>query len=306
MLSGESVTLNLILRKLSWGPFTVIVSWSAEWLACAGDLALGGGVEQVGEASGVLVALQQPVVHERERDDAQLQNVGVRTEAESIGVRRHGQPVLLPHAIGRERREMFERGAEDVFDDEHASDGAEDDALRSERTVSHIRPAGLQRADDGRDLPKEEQHRARVDEAAFVLGCLQHLGKPPALGDVRDDGEAAVGTREPADAAHSGRAPMLKRGDLLRARLQARFEGRVGGQLRPQPENLQVPAGAIGNHDAVPEAVEEAGVGDGCAGHGSAPFRCTGTRRDNKTGGKPARMEPADVGRQPICHQRLS
>ena len=189
---------------------------------------------------------------------------------------------------------MFERAPENVLDDEHAPGGTEHHAFGAQRPVADVGAARLKRGDDRRHLAKQEEDAARVNEPPFVLGRLQHLGQAPALGDVRHHREASIGAWKPADAPYAGGGAVLEPRQLLRAGLQVALEGRIAGEIGPKTKDLEVPTGAISDHDAIPESVEEAGGCDGCAGHGSAPFNCTGTRRDNKTARKPARMKPAE------------
>ena len=123
---------------------------------------------------------------QRQRDDAELRDVGAVIEPRQPRRSRHRDAQFPPVALLREAQ-LLERRSEHVLDDDQARAGRDDQALGADRAVRDVGHVLVQHRDCRHQLAQQAERGVDVERDVGRLGEAQDLGQPRAGGDVGDE-----------------------------------------------------------------------------------------------------------------------
>jgi hypothetical protein len=148
-------------------------------------------VEQRVEARRVVLGCDTTSKKNRQRDESELDDVGVSVEmhlAVESGDRDDAE--IPPQLIGRQPQ-LIERRADDVFDDDDAAVGRDDDPFRRQRAVGDAAAVRVEIRHCGRQLTNQPRDERRVHAGARMT-ALEHFIEPLARRVRRHQRQAIV------------------------------------------------------------------------------------------------------------------
>jgi hypothetical protein len=185
-----------------------------------------------------IVAGQRPAHQQRERHHSQLQNIRPLIDQRQARRSRNGHPELSPQSIFRELQ-LFERRAQNMFDDDEARIRRDDDAFGTERSVRCISRVLVECCHRGHELPDEAQRRVASEDNVLLRRRREQIREANARHGVGDQRQGACRIGEPLDASNLGEVGMAEVCQAADALAQREFERGNGRQLAVQAENVE-------------------------------------------------------------------
>ena len=202
----------------------------------------------------ILVIAQRPAENQRERDDANLRDVGAMIEMRRPRRSWQRDAEVFPVLLVREAK-LLERRAHHVFDDDEPRVRADDDALRRNRAVRGVSRVLVQHGHRRHKLPDQAQRRVDVEREVRELGNCDQIRQAHArrvLGHERQGRSLIVQSIDAANAREIGMAEVREAAHTL---AQRELERGNRGELASQAEDFERLIGGVDHMAPFAEAI---------------------------------------------------
>ena len=182
--------------------------------------------QDIAKARGNLVVGQQASEDERQRDHAQLRDVGAMIEFRRARRCRRGwqrNPQLFPVTL-RRVAQLLQRRTQYVLHDDGTGVRRDDDTFGADGTVRDIARTFVQRGDRRDDLLNQALCRVDVDRDRAPVIRGQKVGKSHAAREPGHHRQGGGGFAEAVDAANRGERIVPETGETARSLPQRKLE----------------------------------------------------------------------------------